>query len=180
MERNRIKNKIMRKLFLAIVVIAFAVNNCQAQIEHVSIGYGPLTFPVLPGETNPTQGGAAYLSIGGENGGGSLFIGGDSRITYGDEQYGSGMVALAGFRDFQIIRSAEKIKFGIFVGIAGFQTYQKTDLTQGQFQAPDPFPRPELEKTNIQPYGGVRLVVHFVEIQYAPVSNMITFGFKLL
>ena len=182
----------MRKLLLLGLLMLGITASAQSRninlgLDHVSIGYGPMSFPSV-GITAPdgtqvqapdaTQGGVAYLAIGGRNGGGMLFIGGDSQVSYGGENYGSGMVGLTGFRDFEIKDSG--IKIGGFIGIVGIQTYRKVDLTQGQFRAPDPFPRPELEKTNIQPYGGLRLVVKKFEVQYAPVSNMITFGIKLL
>ena len=168
----------MRKLLLlALLYTGFA----QAQIEQVSIGYGKMNFPSIEingiSEADPSKGGTAYLSIGTEKYGGMLFIGGDSRISYGGEDYGSGMVGLAGFREFKI---NEWLDAGPFIGVVGFQTYKKADLTNGQFRDPNPFPQPELKKTNIQPYGGVRLVVQgWIEIQYAPVSKMLTFGVKL-
>ena len=177
----------MRHLLLLLTVL-YTVGT-SAQISHVSIGYGPMDFPSIElkapnGDVtqaaDATRGGTAYLSIGGENGGGTIFIGGDSKIRYGGEEYGSGMVGLAGFRDFKIFKRQDDIKFGIFAGVVGFQTYQKADLTGGKFKDPNPFPQPELKKTNIQPYGGVRLVIKRVEVQYAPVSNMLTVGVKLL
>ena len=172
----------MRKLLLLGLLMLGITASAQSRninlgLDHVSIGYGPMSFPAI-GEANQTQCGAAYLAIGGRNGGGMLFIGGDSQISYGGGNYGSGMVGLTGFRDFEIKESG--IKIGAFIGVVGIQTYRKADFTQGQFIDPNPLPQPELEKTNIQPYGGLRLVVKRFEVQYAPVSNMITFGIKLL
>ena len=173
----------MRKLLLLGLLMLGITASAQSRninlgLDHVSIGYGPMSFPSV-GEANPTQGGAAYLAIGGQNGGGMLFIGGDSQISYGGENYGSGMVGLTGFRDFEIKDSG--IKIGAFIGVVGFQTYRKADLTGDlPIRDPNPLPQPELESTNIQPYGGLRLVVKRVEVQYAPISNMITFGIKLL
>lgn len=149
-----------------------------AQIEHVSIGYGPMTFPVLPGNTDTTNGGVAYLSVGGEKAGGTIFIGGDSRITYGDETYGSGAVGLAAYNTWDF--GVEDFYFGVFVGGMVIETWEKTDLTQGQFIDPNPFPTLKINKTNFQPYGGIKMGYKFIELQYAPVSNTVTFGFKLL
>ena len=185
-KRNTGFNTVPFLILLAFLLGGIFASNAQSRninlgLDHVSIGYGPMSFPAI-GDGNPTQGGAAYLAIGGRNGGGMLFIGGDSQISYGGGNYGSGMVGLTGFRDLPLSFNGKDtgIKIGGFVGIVGFQTYRKADLTQGQFRAPDPFPRPELEKTNIQPYGGLRLVIKRLEVQYAPVSNMVTFGIKLL
>ena len=158
----------MRKLLLLVMLYTGVA---QAQLDHVSLGYGGMTFP------SGTQGGTAYLGIGGEEGGAMLFIGGDSRIMFGGEEYGSGMVGLAGFRDLKI---NEWLEVGAFAGITAFETHQAVNITPANTAPADPFFRSKLKETNIQPYGGVRLVVQgWIEIQYAPISNMLTFGVKL-
>ena len=150
----------------------------SAQIEHVSIGYGAMQFPSV-GEQNPTAGGAAYLAIGGREYGGQLWIGGDSQISYGGNQYGSGMVGLTGYRDFHFGKN-DDFRLGGFVGILGFQTYEKVDTFEDlPYQNPNPFPMQELKETNIQPFGGIRAGWRFVELQYAPVGNTLTIGIKL-
>ena len=159
----------MRKLLLLAMLYTGVA---QAQLDHVSLGYGTMNFPMI-GERSETPGGVAYLSIGKENIGGTLFIGGDSRITYGGERWGSGMVGLAGFRELEIKNSG--IKIGAVLGIVGFQTYR-----QARGLALNDNRRiPQLKATNIQPYGALRLVIGFVEVQYAPVSDMLTVGIKL-
>ena len=181
-KRNTGFNVVPFLIVLAFLLGGIFASNAQSRninlgLDHISIGYGPMSFPSLVAGGNPTQGGAAYLAIGGRNGGGMLFIGGDSQIL-GGERFGSGMVGLAGFRDFPIIE--RNLEFGIFAGVAGFQTYEAVDITPEGLATIDPFVRPQLRETNIQPYGGVRMVVfNTIEVQYAPVSNMITFGFKL-
>ena len=182
-KRNTGFNVVPFLIVLAFLLGGIFASNAQSRninlgLDHVSIGYGPMSFPAI-GESAPTQGGAAYLGIGGRNGGAMLFIGGDSRISYGGENYGSGMVGLTGFRDFEIKDSG--IKIGAFIGVAGFQTYQRVDITGDlPIRPASPLPQSELKTTNVQPYGGLRLVVKRFEVQYAPVSNMITFGIKLL
>ena len=164
-----------RYLVILTVLITSALS---AQIEHVSIGYGPMTFPTLPGEVNPSAGGAAYLAIGGENTGGQIWIAGDSRITYGDKDYGSGAIGLTAYHDINI---TDDLTIGGFVGGIGFQTYEKRTnyFEEVGLKSPSPFPQPELKKTNFQPFGGLRLGFKFIEVQYAPAGNVITGGVKL-
>ena len=161
----------MRKLLLLAMLYTGVA---QAQIEHISIGFGEMDFPSIQ-LADSSKGQVAYLAVGDEVSGGMLFLGGDSRITYGGEQYGSGMIGLAGFRDLEIY---PWLKVGVFAGIVGFQTYKRdNDAINRRVFSGTPLPR--LKNTNIQPYGGVRLSVSFVEFQWAPASNMMTIGFVL-
>ena len=170
----------MRKLLLiALLYTGFA----QAQYEHISVGYGKMDFPSIELSGNsgavhaadPSKGHMAYLAIGAEDYGGMLLMGADSRITYGGGRYSSGMIGLAGFRDIEIY---PWLKVGLFAGVLGFQTKQGGG-NAGNRRDHNGTALPSIKTTNVQPYGGVRVSVSFVEIQYAPAGNSLTIGFVL-
>lgn len=179
----------VKLLYTALLIcsISWGQKRIETSIDHVSIGYGPMTFPAAVTAGDATSGGAAYLSIGGPftfsriptTIGGTLFIGGDSRIQYGGEAYGSGMAGLAVFQDAKIGRD---FRLGIFVGGLVFQTYEKVDdiINRSIREQSGLRPLPELADSNLQAFGGIKIGWKFIEAQYTPAGQTLTFGFKLL
>lgn len=109
-------------LLFAILLTQFSVAQFSPE---VSLGY------IIPTHDKEGLGyGKAYLSIG-DTFGATLIIGGDSRITYGGEQYGRGWTGGAVWMD--LLYDNRDLSVKPFLGIESRQKYErvKTHIPSG-------------------------------------------------
>ena len=76
----------------------------------------------------------------------------------------NGDQSVLGYAPYQEINVTDKIQFGVFAG--------------GLLFKPD-VPNAYVKKLNFQPYGGLRLTINKLIIQYSPAGNTTTLAIKL-
>lgn len=165
----------MRKLLVMLTLLYTGITSAQMFSDfnpEISIGY------IVP--TQDALGyGKGYLSIG-QMVGASIVIGGDSRITYGENnQTGRGWIGVNAWYDILSDRRDWSIK--PYFGVEVQEGFERLDLTEG-LNIRDPYNgrSPALQKRTEEAYlvGGLQLGWKFIELT---VTSQLEFGigFKL-
>ena len=157
----------MKQLIILGMLLIGSVANAQLQ---VSIGYQvPLDDDY----------GMAYLAVG-DRLGGYLGIGGDSKISYGNEKKGNGYVSGGLF--YNVIDNRDGFSFRVSAGIGSREEYKAHDQyivgPDGTKYLDPNYGKPELVGSTQGVEGSIGVSWKFIEVMYTS-NNEIGFGFKL-